>query len=309
MILTCPACGTQYMVKDGAIPPQGRQVRCANCGHSWRQLPEIEPEVAGPEPGPPPPQPELEPGPTQVQAGPPPGEAAPPADEGDSLVDEEANWRADQAAIAAEAASAAYSPAAPVAAPGDPLVAAPVSAPISPDADAVWAAEETDADAGNAAWAGTGDEDFSPFALREPVERKRRTGLIAFAVIVLLVAVVAVAFWMMAPAEWRERLGLANASGTPLQLMMTHSDRQRLASGNEMLAVSGRVINPTDESQSVPPIHAQLRSRAGELVYSWTIPPPAPTLPPGGSVPFNSAELDVPAGGDELTVTLGEPKA
>ena len=43
MILTCPSCGTQYVVKDGAIPPQGRQVRCAACKHSWHQ----EPEPAG----------------------------------------------------------------------------------------------------------------------------------------------------------------------------------------------------------------------------------------------------------------------
>src|SRR5688500_13934789 len=40
MILTCPSCGTQYVVKDGAIPPEGRQVRCASCKHSWHQNPE-----------------------------------------------------------------------------------------------------------------------------------------------------------------------------------------------------------------------------------------------------------------------------
>src|ERR1700759_3061246 len=37
MILTCPNCDTQYVVKDGAIPPGGRQVRCASCKHSWHQ--------------------------------------------------------------------------------------------------------------------------------------------------------------------------------------------------------------------------------------------------------------------------------
>ena len=56
MILTCPSCGTQYVVKDGAIPPQGRQVRCASCKHSWHQDPEaagemiLGPEAEAPEP-------------------------------------------------------------------------------------------------------------------------------------------------------------------------------------------------------------------------------------------------------------------
>lgn len=37
MILTCPACAMRYLVPDTAIPPSGRQVRCANCRHSWHQ--------------------------------------------------------------------------------------------------------------------------------------------------------------------------------------------------------------------------------------------------------------------------------
>jgi len=40
MILTCPACDTKYVVKDDAIPPGGRQVRCASCKHRWHQEPE-----------------------------------------------------------------------------------------------------------------------------------------------------------------------------------------------------------------------------------------------------------------------------
>src|SRR5260221_12364398 len=49
MILTCPSCGTQYVVKDGAIPPEGRQVRCAACKHSWHQNPDAEAAEDAPE--------------------------------------------------------------------------------------------------------------------------------------------------------------------------------------------------------------------------------------------------------------------
>lgn len=39
MILTCPQCASRYQVGDGSIPPQGRTVRCAGCGTSWRAEP------------------------------------------------------------------------------------------------------------------------------------------------------------------------------------------------------------------------------------------------------------------------------
>ncbi len=35
MILTCPSCETHYFAADDSLGPQGREVKCASCGHSW----------------------------------------------------------------------------------------------------------------------------------------------------------------------------------------------------------------------------------------------------------------------------------
>jgi len=39
MILNCPSCSTRYLTDPVSFQPNGRMVRCANCGHSWFQKP------------------------------------------------------------------------------------------------------------------------------------------------------------------------------------------------------------------------------------------------------------------------------
>ncbi len=40
MIVTCPSCLKRYMLDEGALTPEGRQVRCASCQHVWRHMPD-----------------------------------------------------------------------------------------------------------------------------------------------------------------------------------------------------------------------------------------------------------------------------
>ena len=55
MIVTCPSCSTRYLVDPAAIGQGGRRVKCARCGHLWRES-SVEPVAA---PTPPEPQPVL----------------------------------------------------------------------------------------------------------------------------------------------------------------------------------------------------------------------------------------------------------
>jgi len=91
MILTCPNCGTSFNVPDGAIGPDGRKVKCANCAHMWHAMPTV---VSSAQPA----TQQVPPAPPQQPASPP---AQPPAPEPvptpepvspAAVVDEQAAW-------------------------------------------------------------------------------------------------------------------------------------------------------------------------------------------------------------------------
>ena len=286
MILTCPNCGTQYVVKDGAVPPQGRQVRCASCKHSWHQ--DAEPVSA------------LEMGPEMQPAEPAPeDESFAEATMIDPSTGPEAEERAYEEALIEESSddeAASLSSADPV---GDEALA--TQPPVTLEAPDPGGRPYVDA---------RPDDEFSPFADRDHVEPRRRGPLFNILILLVIVSALAAAFWFFAPTEWKARLGLGGATSTKLELSNPpHIERIQLASGNELLTVAGRVINPTTETHPVPPIYAQIRNHAGKVIYSWTTAPPAPALAPGASASFNSAEVNVPAGGEDLTISFGPPKA
>ena len=81
-------------------------------------------------------------------------------------------------------------------------------------------------------------------------------------------------------------------------------ERQTLQNGNEMIAVVGKIINPTNTSQRVPDILAELRDAQGRVVYSWTISPPKRTISPRATTEFNSAEVNIPRGARALNLSF-----
>jgi hypothetical protein len=107
-------------------------------------------------------------------------------------------------------------------------------------------------------------------------------------------------------ADLAARLGLPISNfEIPLLLEVPRKpERRTLESGNELFAVTGRVINPTNQNQRVPDIIAELRDAQGRVVYGWTITPPKRSLGPKQSIEFNSAEVDVPKGARALNLSF-----
>jgi len=42
MILTCSSCSTRYLIDPASIGDDGRTVKCAKCGHKWREYPPVD---------------------------------------------------------------------------------------------------------------------------------------------------------------------------------------------------------------------------------------------------------------------------
>lgn len=101
------------------------------------------------------------------------------------------------------------------------------------------------------------------------------------------------------------QLGLPiGEADTPLRFTDKAINRRDMGTGNELFAVSGKIVNPTGSIQRIPDIRVELRDAQGRLVYNWTVTPRQRTLQPSASLEFNSGRVDVPASSKLLVLSF-----
>jgi hypothetical protein len=155
--------------------------------------------------------------------------------------------------------------------------------------------------------------DFDAYA-HEPMFRPRRNPAkmwtaIAVAFALILTIAGAAAAWY-GPARVLSLFGFsAGEFDVPLLIMPRTMEPSIKPNGTVLLPVSGRIVNPTDSAQPIPDILVEIRDQQGRVVYSWTIPRPAPTVAARGSVGFESATVNPPKNGTKLRfVFIGAPE-
>ncbi len=225
----------------------------------------------------------------------------------------------ENAAVPELAMAGAGAPASPVRAPSrsaTPLAEAPVTPRPDPLPSPPTAfAEGSEPSTGRPTFDYIGperrdDTDYDAFAHAPPFRARRNPAKLWTA------AAVAGAFLMLSTLAAVSYFGLptidengATAPGeTPLVLELTRDpERRKMESGNELFAVSGRILNPTGNVQPVPQIQASLRDAQDRVVYQWSISAPVSELQPQQSATFNSAEVDVPETAYKLSLKFGRP--
>ncbi len=179
-----------------------------------------------------------------------------------------------------------------------PLAAGPVRDVPAPEAPASWRSDVEKPVEGPSAF-----DHQPPFRPRR--NPTRRWTFAAAGAAALLTGGIGAILYFGTPTL-AARLGLPMGQfDIPLRLEVpTRPDRMTQKNGNEMVAIVGKIVNPTDSRQRVPDILAELRDAHGRTVYSWTITPPLRTLGPRASAEFNSAEVNVPRGANALTLSF-----
>jgi predicted Zn finger-like uncharacterized protein len=265
MLLLCPACNTRYVVPDAAIGVDGRQVRCANCKHSWFQ------DGVRMQPAPPAPSivaPKLADEPDTAPTPPPPVvPITPPASE---------QAEETKPATMVQTGFAAFDD--PPKPPKEQFLPA-----ATPSAFEMPERSQFDHE--------------PPFKPRRNPAKLWTMAAVAFA---LLIAIGTLAIWQFgAPVA-----GLASGEKEP-DLKIVLNENQELnyrPDGTPFFVASGTIVNPSGETLSIPDMLVTLKDASGVPVYSWKMKAKADKIAPGGKVDFSEAQLDVPRRASSINI-------
>ncbi len=277
MLLVCPSCRTRYAIPDNAVGVDGRQVRCANCKHSWFQAAAV-PEVAS-APAVVEPVDTYSAPPTEATA---PAQAVPQA----TPVEEPAPAPVPQPA---PATSVAHEPAFPTFAETRAVQPDPATAYAEPSVPRGGLLDDAPAQ--------------SHFAHEPPFKARRKPvkkWMIAAVALAILVAAIggAISYFGM------PGFSISSAAAEP-DLTIVLNDNLELnerEDGTPYFIASGSIVNPTAVEQNVPEMLVTLKDASGRPVYSWKMKAKTRALGPGEKVDFSEARLDVPLAAKEISV-------
>lgn len=270
MIIACPACSTKYVVPDTAIGIDGRTVRCAKCRHSWHQD-----------------GPELDLGDFK--------DTAPTIESAEPKASEEPAAPEATAKPGFTNTHRTTEETPPEPEPADTPPAASEESFPSPPPTVVETESEPAPEPKTFYYDETSQFDY------EPPFRSRRNPLKIWTAAAALFAVAALgtiaAGSFYGWPEWmpvsKPTFAVAQ-SDLVLDFPADQQDRRELPNGSEFFGASGTVTNTGRETRNVPSILIVMRDERDQLVYSWEVVPPQPSLAPGESMTINEAVRDIP---------------
>lgn len=288
MLLICPSCRTRYVVPDTSIGANGRQVRCANCRHSWF---------------------------AQLSIAPAPAIPAFLAPENPAVVPD------SQSPVTSDASSPLGGNIAPATAPEVSGSSSPESHSISEEGQSDRfdrpADKEPPAEPELPGFVTQSRSEFehitvpaAPAASEpssfdyEPPFKPRRNPIkywnMAAAAFAIFIASCAAVIWI----KGFPSTSINAAVAEPDSKIVLNPDLrlEERIDGTPFFIASGTIVNPTAQEQKIPDMLVTLKDAGGRPVFNWRMKPKQRKLPSGGKLEFSEAQLDVPLAARQISV-------